>query len=150
MRFYAKLILITAAFTGLYSATGRRMLGNLAFEARVSLVYTFGSQADLDQLIEYGARLRAAREGYLDQYLAQERMVQRIDMRANSEDEDEDLWTSEPLAEQVVDRADGFPVSGDPNIARAPADRIVEMRPPCPVAVSPACPGTFPAYLGVD
>jgi hypothetical protein len=113
MRFYAKLILITAAFAGLNSATARRMLGNLAFEARVGLVYAFGTKADLDRLIEDAVRMRAAREGYLETYLAQERLAQRIAMKTNSEDEEEDLSTTHPDVERLVDRTHGYAVSVD-------------------------------------
>ena len=73
MRFYLKLMLMLALFVGLVSATGRRMTGNLAYEARVAFVYTFGSEADHERLIEYTGRRIAIQQGYLDEYLARER-----------------------------------------------------------------------------
>ena len=76
MRFYVKLILMVGPFVGLSSATVRRMTGNLAYEARVLFVTTFGSEADYERLIEYTGRRIAIENGYLDEYLARERFRQ--------------------------------------------------------------------------
>jgi len=76
VRFYIKLILMVGPFVGFSSTTGRRMAGNLAYEARVLFVTTFGSEADHERLIEYTGRRMAIERGCLDEYLARERFGQ--------------------------------------------------------------------------
>ena len=89
MRFYLKLILVVGAFAWLRNSTTRRMLDNLAYEARVGFVCAFGTKVDRDGLIEYTLRLRAARDGYFEAYLAQERLLQSIQVSEASDEEDD-------------------------------------------------------------
>ena len=96
MRFYLKLFLTVGSFMCLVSATGRRMTGNLAFEARVLFVFTFGSDADRERLIEDMGRMRAIEGGYLEEYLSRERFVQESTRYAQGSDpNDPDTATPE-------------------------------------------------------
>jgi hypothetical protein len=96
MRFYLKLFLMVGSFMGLVSATGRRMTGNLAFEARVLFVFTFGSEADRERLIEDTGRMRAIEGGYLEEYLSRERFLQeRTRHTQGSDPNDPDTATPE-------------------------------------------------------
>jgi len=96
MRFYLKLFLMVGSFMGLVSATGRRMTGNLAYEARVAFVFTFGSKADRERLIEDTGRMRAVEGGYLEEYLSRERFLQeRTRYAQGSDPNDPDTATPE-------------------------------------------------------
>ena len=96
MRFYLKLFVMVGSFMGLVSATGRRMTGNLAFEARVLFVFTFGSEADRERLIEDTGRMRAIEGGYLEEYLSRERFLQERTRHAQGSDpNDPDTATPE-------------------------------------------------------
>jgi hypothetical protein len=73
MRFYMKLILFIILFAGASSSRVCGLAGDLAYEARVEFVLTFGSAADYAALVEDTQRMLAARCGRLDVYEAGKR-----------------------------------------------------------------------------
>ena len=73
MRLYAKLLLLIAVFVCLASPPLRRRASDLAYEVRVQAVLTFGTQADIDALVEDTQRMLAVESGSLDTYLAGKR-----------------------------------------------------------------------------
>ena len=70
MRFYIKLILFIILFACASSSRVGGLAGDLAYEARVMLVFTFGSTADQEALVEDTWRILDARSGRLDLYEA--------------------------------------------------------------------------------
>jgi hypothetical protein len=81
MRFYAKLILLTAAFIGLSSAAMRGVASEAAYLVRVKYVLAFGSEGDLQALVDDTQRALAARSGRLDVYEAGKRYRALLDRR---------------------------------------------------------------------
>ena len=73
MRFYIKLILFIILFACASSSRVGGLAGDLAYEARVMLVFTFGSAADQEALVEDTWRMLDARSGCLDLYEAGKR-----------------------------------------------------------------------------
>jgi hypothetical protein len=73
MRFYIKLILFIILFECASSSRVRGLAGDLAYEARVKFVLTFGSAADYEELVEDTQRMLAAQSGRLDVYEAGKR-----------------------------------------------------------------------------
>ena len=73
MRFYLKLLLLVMVFASLMSSPVRRQTSDLAYEVRVQAVLTFGTQADIDALVEDTQRMLAEESGRLDTYLAGKR-----------------------------------------------------------------------------
>ena len=73
MRFYIKLILFIILFACASSSRVGGLAGDLAYEARVMLVFTFGSAADQEALVEDTWRMLDARSGRLDLYEAGKR-----------------------------------------------------------------------------
>jgi hypothetical protein len=73
MRFYLKLLLLIMVFACLMSSPVRRRASDLAYEVRVQAVLTFGTQADIDALVEDTQRMLAEESGSLDTYLAGKR-----------------------------------------------------------------------------
>ena len=70
MRFYIKLILFIILFACASSSRVGGLAGDLAYEARVTFVLTFGSAADYQALVEDTWRVLDARCGRLDLYEA--------------------------------------------------------------------------------
>ena len=70
MRFYIKLILFIILFACASSSRVGGLAGDLAYEARVMFVFTFGSAADQEALVEDTWRILDARSGRLDLYEA--------------------------------------------------------------------------------
>ena len=70
MRFYIKLILFIILFACASSSRVGGLAGDLAYEARVMFVFTFGSAADQEALVEDTWRMLDARSGRLDVYEA--------------------------------------------------------------------------------
>jgi len=73
MRFYLKLLLVIMVFACLMSPPVRRQTSDLAYEVRAQAVLTFGTQADIDALVEDTQRMLAVGSGSLDTYLAGKR-----------------------------------------------------------------------------
>lgn len=73
MRFYIKLILLIILFACASNSGVRGLAGDLAYEARVKFVLTFGSAADCEALVEDTQRMLAAQSGRLDVYDAGKR-----------------------------------------------------------------------------
>ena len=63
MRFYIKLILFIILFGCASSSRVGGLAGDLAYEARVTFVCTFGSAADYEALVEDTRRMRFGRCG---------------------------------------------------------------------------------------
>ena len=63
MRFYIKLILFIILFGCASSSRVGGLAGDLAYEARVTFVVTFGSAADYQALVEDTRRMRFAQSG---------------------------------------------------------------------------------------
>jgi hypothetical protein len=70
MRFYIKLILFIILFAGMSSSRVGGLAGDLAYDARVKFVLTFGSAADYEALVEDTERMLAAQSGNLNAYEA--------------------------------------------------------------------------------
>ena len=66
MQFYIKLILFIILFACASSSRVGGLAGDLAFEARVTFVVTFGSAADYQALVEDTRRMRFAPSGPLE------------------------------------------------------------------------------------
>ena len=73
MRFYIKLILFIILFACASSSRVGGLAGDLAYEARVMFVFTFGSAADGEALVEDTRRMHAAQAGGLELYEAGKR-----------------------------------------------------------------------------
>jgi hypothetical protein len=73
MRFYMKLILFIILFACASSSRVGGLAGDLAYEARVMFVFTFGSAADREALMEDTRRMHAAQSGGLELYEAGKR-----------------------------------------------------------------------------
>ena len=73
MRFYMKLILFMILFACASSSRVGALAGDLAHEARVMFVFTFGSTADQEALVEDTRRMEAAQAGGLELYEAGKR-----------------------------------------------------------------------------
>jgi hypothetical protein len=73
MRFYIKLILFIVLFACASNSRVRGSAGELAYEARVKFVLTFGSDADYEAVVEDTQRMLAAQSGRLDVYEASKR-----------------------------------------------------------------------------
>ena len=73
MRFYIKLILFIILFGCASSSRVGGLAGDLAYEARVTFVCTFGSAVDYEALMEDTDRMVAAQSGCLDLYEAGKR-----------------------------------------------------------------------------
>lgn len=78
MRLHGKLVLMVALFAGLASTTGRRMSGELVYEARVAFVVAFGTESDFGALIDDTQHMLAAQNGGIDLYHAGQRYQQLI------------------------------------------------------------------------
>ena len=63
MQFYIKLILFIILFGCASSSRVGGLAGDLAYEARVTFVVTFGSPADYQALVEDTRRMRFAQSG---------------------------------------------------------------------------------------
>jgi len=63
MRFYITLILFIILFGCASSSRVGGLAGDLAYEARVTFVVTFGSAADYQALVEDTRRMRFAQSG---------------------------------------------------------------------------------------
>ena len=63
MRFYMKLILFIILFACASRSRVRGLEGELAYEARVTFVFTFGSAADYQALVEDTRRMRFVQSG---------------------------------------------------------------------------------------
>jgi hypothetical protein len=70
MRFYIKLILFIILFACASSSRLWGLAGELAYDARVMFVFTFGSAADQESLVEDTRRMEAAQAGGLELYEA--------------------------------------------------------------------------------
>ena len=73
MRFYIKLIVFIILFAGASSSRVGGLAGDLAYDARVTFVLTFGSAVDYEALMEDTDRMVAAQSGCLDLYEAGKR-----------------------------------------------------------------------------
>jgi hypothetical protein len=69
MRFYLKLVLLTAIFFCLANCPPWQTLNDFAYDARVAYVFAFGRAEDLTQLIEDTQRALARERGNMDVYL---------------------------------------------------------------------------------
>ena len=81
MRLYMKLALMVALFAGLASTAGRRMTGELAYEARVAFVCAFGTEADYAALVDDTHYVLAKRGGNVQLYRAGQRFGQLLAQR---------------------------------------------------------------------
>lgn len=68
MRLYIKLILFIISFAGAASSRVRGVAGDLAYDARVRFVLTFGSDAEYEALVDDTQRMLAAKCGSLEMY----------------------------------------------------------------------------------
>ena len=66
MRFYIKLILFIILFACASSSRVGGLAGDLAYEARVTFVVTFGNAADYQALVEDTRRMRFAQSEPLE------------------------------------------------------------------------------------
>ena len=73
MRCYAKLIVFIILFACASTSRVSGLAGELAYQARVKFVLTFGSAADYEALVEETQRMLAAQAGRLDMYEAGKR-----------------------------------------------------------------------------
>ena len=81
MRFYLKLVLLTAIFVYLANCHLCQTLNDFAYEVRVAYVFAFGSAADLTQLIDDTQQAMARERGNMDLYLRGKRFQKLMKQR---------------------------------------------------------------------
>lgn len=78
MRLYLKLGVAIALFVLASGLGSPQMIADLAFDARVAMVYRFGSADDVERLVDDTQRALAAQNGRMDAYLCGKRFQQLV------------------------------------------------------------------------
>ena len=108
MRFYLKLLVVTALFAGASSSRSQRVVSDFAYHARVIYVMRFGSNADLDALVDDTQRMKAQEQGHLGCYEAGKRYLQLLAEDKAAAARHGRLWNPDQL-EQLATEAFGPP-----------------------------------------